>query len=116
VSTLRARLFDRNRYTKKYPFVRAPKRETYMGTQTLAIELGTLTFENETEKVFIFEVQFPDTTYTVVAMPRDSKPTADGSAMVSLAVEGSTVDRKHVTIKASAPFTGQVDVMAIKVG
>ena len=116
MSTLRARLFDRNRYTKKYPFVRAPKRETYIGTQTLAIELGTLTFNNETEKVFVFEAQFPDTSYTVVAMPRDSKPSAEGSAMVSLAVDGTTVDRQQVTIKASAPFTGQVDVMAIKVG
>jgi len=116
VSTLRAKLFDRNRFTKKYPFVRAPKRETYMGTQALAIELGTLTFENETEKVFIFETQFPDTSYTVVAMPRDSKPAADGSAMISLAVDGTTVDRQQVKIKASAPFTGQVDIMAIKVG
>jgi len=87
-----------------------------MGTQTLAIELGTLTFENESEKTFTFEASFPDTGYTVVAMPRDSKNTSDGSAMVSLAVDGTTIDSSKVTIKASSPFTGKVDVMAIRVG
>ena len=116
MSTLRAKLFDRNRYTKKYPFVRAPKRETYIGTQALAIELGTLTFNNESEKTFVFEASFPDDSYSVIAMPRDSKPSADGSAMVSLAVNGLTQDAKQVTIKASAPFTGQVDVVAIRIG
>ena len=116
MSSLRAKLFDRNRFTKKYPFVRAPKRETYMGTQALAIELGTLTFDNESEKTFTFEAKFPDTEYTVVAISRDSQNLSNGSAMVSLAVDGTTIDSSKVTIKASAPFTGQVDVMAIKVG
>jgi hypothetical protein len=116
VSSLRARLFDRNRYAKKYPFVRAPKRETFIGTEALAIELGTLSFENESQKTFTFEAKFPDTGYTVVAMPRDSENSSGGSAMVSLAVDSASIDNSSVVIKASGPFTGKVDIMAIRIG
>jgi len=114
VSSLRGRLIDRNRFSKRYPFVKAPKRPTYMGTSALAIELGTLQFNNESEKTFTFEAAFPDANYNVVAMPRETAATSDGSAMVSLAVDGNTLDRNQVTIKASAKFTGQVDVVAIR--
>tara|TARA_A100001037_G_C14929553_1_gene535398 strand:- start:477 stop:830 length:354 start_codon:yes stop_codon:yes gene_type:complete len=113
---IRGKIIDRNRYSKRYPFVRAPKRYTYLGDDELSIELGTITFSNETVKQFNFEASFNDTDYAVMAMPRDSAAAADGSAQVSLMVDGSTVDRSFVRIIASAPFTGQVDVIAIKVG
>jgi len=112
---IRGKLIDRNRYSKRYPFVRAPKRFTYLGDADLSIELGTISFVNETEKIFVFEAQFPDTDYVVMATARDSAVAADGSGHVSLMVDGSTLDRSFVKIMASAPFTGQVDVIAIKV-
>ena len=56
---LRARIFDRNRYSKRYPFIRGPKRYSYMGDADLSIELGTLTFTGEKEKKFVFEGETP---------------------------------------------------------
>lgn len=85
-----------------------------MGTSALAIELGTLTFDNESEKTFVFEASFPDTQYSVAAIPREVSAASDGSAMVSLAVDGNTLNRSQVTIKASAKFTGRVDIIAIR--
>jgi len=85
-----------------------------MGDSDLSIELGTLTFENSTEQTFVFEEQFPSDGYVVIAMPRDSQAAYDAS--VSLMVDASSQSRSSVKILASAAFTGQVDVMAIKVG
>ena len=116
MSSLRGRLIDRNRYSKRYPYVKGPKRLTYLGESDLSIELGTLSFSNESEKVFQFEVSFPNNQYNVLAIPREISSVEDGSAMVSLAVDGSTISRNQVKIKASAKFTGKVDVIAIKVG
>ena len=113
---IRGRIVDRNRYSKRYPFVRAPKRYTYLGDEYLAIELGTLTFTNDTIRQFNFEAPFEDTDYVVMATPRDTATNAAGSAQVSLMVDGSTLDRSFVRIIASSAFTGQVDVVAIKVG
>lgn len=115
MSSLRARLIDRNRFSKRYPFIKAPKRTTYMGSSDFAMELGTLTFSNESEKTFTFEAQFPDANYKVIAMPREAYTSSEGSAMVALAVDGNTLDRQQVTIKASAKFTGKVDIIAIRV-
>tara|TARA_Y100000310_G_scaffold297699_1_gene330930 strand:- start:146 stop:493 length:348 start_codon:yes stop_codon:yes gene_type:complete len=112
---LRARIIDRNRYSKRYPFIRGPKRYSYMGDADLSIELGTLTFTGEKEKKFVFEANFPDTNYVVMATPRDTGGT-NVDAQVSLMVDSSTLDRSFVTIIASAKFTGQVDVLAIRVG
>ena len=113
---IRGRIVDRNRYSKRYPFIRAPKRYTYLGDDYLAIELGTLTFNDETQKQFNFEAPFSDTNYVVMATPRDTASNSVGSAQVSLMVDGSTLDRSFVRIIASDNFTGQVDVIAIKVG
>ena len=112
---IRGKIIDRNRYSKRYPFVRAPKRYTYLGDDNLSIELGTVSFDNETEKQFTFEAAFPDTDYVVMATARDTGG-GDVSAQVSLMVDGSTIDRSFVKIIASSPFTGEVDVIAIKVG
>jgi len=113
---IRGKIVDRNRYSKRYPFIRAPKRYTYLGDDYLAIELGTLTFDKETVKQFNFEAPFADTNYVVMATPRDTAGDAVGSAQVSIMVDGSTLDRSFVRIIASDEFTGQVDVVAIKVG
>ncbi len=112
---IRGKIIDRNRYSKRYPFVRAPKRFTYLGDANLSIELGTVSFDNESEKQFTFEASFPDTDYVVMATPRDTDNNS-ASAQVSLMVDGSTIDRSFVRIIASSPFTGEVDVIAIKVG
>ena len=114
MSSLRSRLIDRNRFAKRYPFVKAPKRESYLGTSKLAMELGSLTFNNEDEKIFEFEVAFDDTNYHILAMPREVEAVTDGSAQVTLAIDGNTIDKSQVKIKASAKFTGKVDVLAIK--
>jgi len=116
MSSLRAKIIDRNRYSKKYPFVKGPKRPTYLGDDDLALELGSLTFTNENAKTFTFEAPFSDSQYTVVAIPREISAVADGSAMVSLVIDGLTADNTKVTIKASAKFTGKVDVLAIRIG
>ena len=115
MSSLRGRFIDRNRFSKRYPFIKGPKRTSYLGSSDLAIELGTLTFNNEDEKTFVFEASFRDTQYNVIAMPREVSTSEDGSAMIMLAIDGLSIDKKQVTIKASAKFTGQVDVVAIRV-
>lgn len=112
---IRGKIIDRNRYSKRYPFVRAPKRFTYLGDADLAIELGTISFVDESEKQFTFEAAFPDTGYVVMATGRDLGNNST-SGQVSLMVDNSTIDRSFVKIIASAPFTGQVDVIAIRVG
>ena len=116
MSSLRAKIIDRNRYSKKYPFIKGPKRPAYLGDNDLAMELGSLTFTNENTKTFTFDAPFSDDQYTVVAMPREISTVADGSAMVSLAIDGLTADKTKVTIRASARFTGKVDILAVKVG
>ena len=85
MAKLRGRIIDRNRYSKRYPFIRAPKRYSYLGDEDLAIELGTLTFTDESEKRFTFERQFNSTNYVVVATPRDTA--AADNAQVSLMVD-----------------------------
>ena len=113
MAKLRAKLIDRNRYSKQYPFVRGPKRYAYLGDENLAIELGTLSFNDESEQTLAFDIAFTDTDYTVVAMPRS---TGASSTHISFMADGSTLTAASVKILASARFTGQVDVLAIKVG
>jgi hypothetical protein len=114
MAKIRGKMIDRNRYGKRYPFIRSTKRFSYLGDSDLAIELGTIVFNGESEKIFYFEEKFGDTSYVVMAMARD---TIDGnSAQVSLMVDGTTLNRSYVKIVASEIFTGKVDVLAIKVG
>jgi len=46
--------------------------------------------------------------------PRDT--TSEDSANVALSVLSSLTDTSQVTVTSSAPFTGVVDVVVIKVG
>ena len=109
----KAKLIDKNRFSKKYPFVRAPKRLVYQGSSDMAIELGSLEFNNESEKTFIFEIPFTDTLYSVVAVPKDTTDT--DSAQVSIYIDQANTSRFQVHVKASAPFTGKVDIIAIRI-
>ena len=54
----KAKLVDKNRLCKRYPFIRAPKRLVYQGSSDMALELGTITFNNEYSGIFIFQVPF----------------------------------------------------------
>jgi len=109
----KARVIDRNRFSKKYPFVRAPKRPAFIGTSTIALELGTLDFNNESEKDFVFESSFSDTEYNIMLVARD---TGTGeSASVNLYIDNSLSDTDKIRVVASAQFTGQVDIVAIRI-
>jgi len=116
MSTVSGRTVDRNRFSKKYSLRRAPSRLTFQGDATFAIELGSLKFKGESEKVFTFEVPFENDQYTIMATPRDTKSNSEGSANVNVYVDNATFSRNSVTIKASMAFHGVVDVLAIKVG
>ena len=107
----RARLIDRNRFSKRYPFVRAPKRLTWQGEKQLSFELGSLEFNNESSKTFTFEAPFEDANYSVMATPKDTS--GSGDAMVNIYI--SSLSRNAVTITASAKFTGTVDIFAVRV-
>jgi len=109
----KARVIDRNRFSKKYPFVRAPKRPAFLGTTDIALELGTLTFNNESSKDFYFEAKFDSTDYNIMLVARD---TGTGeSAAVNLYVDNALSDTDKVRVSASAAFTGQVDIVAIRI-
>ncbi len=104
---------DKNRFSKKYPFVRAPQKITVETVGTLEIELLTMQFENESSKTVSFQEAFTDTTYRALISPRDTS--SSDSANVSLSIDDSTTDQFQITVNASAPFTGIVDVIAMKV-
>ena len=109
----KGRIIDRNRLVKRYPFARAPKRPTFLGDNSIIIELGKLTFANEQEKEFFFEESFADTEYNIMLVPRD---TGTGeSANVNLYVDNTRSTTEKITVVASAPFTGEVDIMAVRV-
>ena len=106
--------FDRNRLSKKYPFVKAEKRATFVGDKNLIMEMGTIKFANETEKDFFFEIPFIDDLYNIMLVVRD---TGTGeSAHVNVYVDNTHSNDKKIRVVASAAFTGQVDIVAVKVG
>jgi len=114
MARLKAKSIDRNRLTKKYPFIRAPKRMSFISDNDVIIELLTATFTNESQKTLNFEKPMPDTTYRVAFSPRNT--TGTDSANVNLYVDDSQSDTSKITVLASAPFTGIVDVIIIRVG
>tara|TARA_Y100000034_G_scaffold111419_1_gene144484 strand:- start:117 stop:464 length:348 start_codon:yes stop_codon:yes gene_type:complete len=113
MARIKSRTIDRNRYCKKYPFIKAPKRLTFVGDKDMVIEVLSVTFSNESSKTVSFEIPFADDQYRVALSPRDN--TATDSANVSLSVEDSVSDKSQIKILASAPFTGVVDVIAIRI-
>ena len=111
---IKGKIFDRNRYGKKYPLIRAPKRMTYIGDSDLQIEVVSVEFNNESEKDGYFEIPYKDTNFRILLSARET--TDSDSAQVSLAVDNNLTDASKVRIEASAPFTGTVDVIILKVG
>ena len=114
MSSLRAKIFDRNRYAKRYPLIRAPKRMTYRGDTELAIEVGSIYFDNASEGTLVFDFAFNDSGYQAIALARDS--TGSESADVNLYIDSLNSNEKEIIIKSSAPFTGYVDILAVRVG
>lgn len=112
MARLKARSIDRNRLTKKYPFVRAPKRMTFFSDKDVVIELIVLEFQDEESKRADFEIPFSAKDYRAVISPRD---TGTDSANVNVYIEDSLSDASGVTVNASAPFTGKVDVIIIRI-
>ena len=115
MAKMKGRLFDRNRYNKKYPYVRAPKRNAYIGNKDLEMEILQVNFANESSKEIKFEFPFTDANYQVALTPRQTASENEDSASVSLSVDPNGRSSAGFTIRASAPFTGQVDVMVVKI-
>jgi len=105
---------DRNRFVKRYQFVKAARRNTYIADNDVVIELGRVKFVNEAEKLFTFEQPFDSNNYAVTVIPRDTSTT--DSAHVNIFIDNDRSGVTGVMIVASAPFTGEVDIMAIRVG
>ncbi len=110
----KAKQVDKNRLCKRYPFIRAPKRMVFQSTTVMALELGKIIFQNASVGTLVFEVPFDSTDYNVLAVPRDT--TAEDSAQVNIYVDKANSSRFEVTVRSSAPFTGEVDVIAIRIG
>ena len=113
MGSLRARLIDRNRWSKRYPLIRHPKRLTYLGNNEMSIEVGELFFDNVDTATLKFEIPFPSNDYRLVAV---AKSTSDESGNVNIYIDGENTNSTQAVIKASAPFTGHVDVIAIRIG
>ena len=114
MGSLRARLIDRNRYSKRYPLIRAPKRVTYLGNQNMSIEVGSITFTNAESGTLTFELPFTDTSFQILASARDSGDSGGGD--VNIWVDNATTTASSVTVKSSAIWTGVVDIFAVKIG
>ena len=112
MARLKARSIDRNRLTKEYPFVRAPKRMTFFGENDIVIELIVLEFQNESSKRAEFDIPFDAKDYRAAISPRD---TGTDSANVNIYIEDSLSDASGITVNSSAPFTGIVDVIIIRI-
>ena len=114
MGSLRARLIDRNRYSKRYPLIRAPKRLTYLGDADMAMEVGSIYFDNAETGTLTFEIPFVNTSYQIVATARDSGDA--GGADVNIWIDNSITTAAKVVVKSSAIWTGYVDIFAVKIG
>ena len=113
MSRIKSRIVDRNRYEKKYPVVRVPKKPSFLGDSNLEVEVLTVNFENQDSKDVFFGVKYENTDFRILLSPRDT--TAEDSAQVTLAIDDALTDTSKTRIEASAPFTGIVDVVIIRV-
>ena len=115
MAKMKGRLVDRNRLVKKYSYVRAPKRLTYLGDRDMEMEAVQVDFNNQSSKYVNFEFPFSGPDYQVSLTSRQTAPETDDSAAVTLSVEADSRTVNGFTINASAPFTGQVDVLVVKI-
>ena len=110
MGSLRVRLYDKNRYSKRYPMIRAPARMTYIGTNDLNIEVGSIYFNNVDIGTLHFDAPFADSAFQVIAMPRDV-----GTDSANVNIHISDYDKTSVTVSSSAIFTGYVDIFAVRI-
>lgn len=113
MSKIKAKSIDRNRFEKKYPLIRVPKKLSFLADGEVEIELLSVSFNNESEKDVNFESQQIDQNYRVLLSARDT--TDSDSAQVTLSVDDDNSNLAKVRILASAPFTGIVDVIVMRV-
>ncbi len=107
------RTVDRNRFSKKYPLIRAPRRPVLQADSGLEIEVLTVEFNNEESKFGVFESAYPNTDFRVLVSARET--TVNDSAQVTLAIDDASTSTTQVKIDASAAFTGTVDVIVLRV-
>ena len=111
MGSLRVRLIDANRYSKRYPLVRAPVRTTYMGTTQMSVEIGSIYFDNSESGTLVFDVPFSDSSYQVAAIAR-----SNGTETADVNVYITDKNQNSVTVNASSNFTGYVDIFAVRAG
>jgi len=87
---------------------------TYLGTENISIEVGSITFTNADSGILTFEAPFLDESYQVVVAMRD---TGDASGVnVNVYIDSASSSNREVVVRASAKFTGIVDILAVKTG
>lgn len=107
------RTVDRNRFSKKYPLIRAPRRPVLQADSGLEVEVLTVEFNNEETKSADFESAYPNKDFRVIVSARET--TSSDSAQVTLAIDDDLTTTSRVKIDASAAFTGTVDVIVLRV-
>lgn len=112
MGSLRATLIDRNRYSKRYPLIRAPIRTTYIGDKDLAIEVGSIYFNNVDTGTLTFEAPFLDTNYQAIAVAREPD-SENQTANVNVFVTSKSVT--SLTVQASSNFVGYVDIFVVRI-
>lgn len=110
MGSLRAKLIDKNRYSKRYPLIRAPVRTTYIGDSDIAMEVGSIYFNNESSGTLLFDAPFMDSNFQIMATARDG---GVGTANVNVFISARTIT--SVTVQASSNFTGYVDIFAVRI-
>ena len=106
---------DRNRYSKRYPLVRHPKSAALISADGDEVEIEVLKvkFNGQTKRTKFFDAPFSKSDFKLVLAPRDTS--SSDSANVNLWIDNDNTDASKVTIRASAPFTGEVDVIAVRI-
>lgn len=111
---LSSKTIDRNRFNKKYPFVRAPKRLTYVGQGDLNMEYGTIYFDGGTEGYHNFQVPFPGNDYniTISAVAPVGETLPEG---LTFQVDSARSNSETLWITSNMPFEGMVNFLAVKI-
>jgi|TARA_R110001583_G_scaffold43271_1_gene137604 hypothetical protein len=105
------KLRDLNRYRKIYPYLRKEPSLSYTSDKELQIEVGKVTFSNQSQATHIFSQVF-STAPTITAISVDSS--SNNSANVNVFV--NSVSRTQVILESSENFTGEIHFQAIMIG
>lgn len=101
---------DKQRFRKVYPFLRRkPVLETIGGGDTATIEVGAITFTNESSVTHGFTTSFSSAPIvTVVSVDSESNGTANVNVIIT------SVSTTDVVVETSQAFTGTVHYHAIQ--